>query len=169
MDGWTLNIMGVDPLEVKGRSAVQIALGAVASVLVHEAGHYAVGMIEGKHPRMDGTNVLIDGKPSQAFLGAGFAAQAVGSGLLTIVNKDSDFTYGFTAAGAAQAINYGIFRGGEYSDVKQLDHGDAVAWGSAAYQLILNQVNRRCSCRPVGSSLTRPAASSCAGSARAAT
>lgn len=144
MDGWRFNIMGVDPFDLKGRSAVQIMAGVAASMIVHEAGHYAIGRLEGHSPRIDGTNVLIDANPSQAFLGAGFAAQLAVGGLLTIVNKGSDFSYGFNATTAGQAAMYGITRGtGEYSDVKQLDNGDAIAWGTAGVAAGLTALNRR--------------------------
>lgn len=146
MDGWKFNIMGVDPFDLKGRSIGKVALGAVASIVAHEAGHYAVGLAQGSSPSFNVHEMVVHvpGQPTQEFLGAGFASQALIGGLLTIVNKGSDFTYGFNAGTAVHAGFYGATRGlSEYSDVKQLKHGDAYAWGAAGIGAALTAVNRR--------------------------
>lgn len=131
---WKFNIMGINPSDFKGRDWKVIVAGAVASLAVHEIGHWVVaeshdgGDIHWLENRVTMYNYgSASHTTQQMFRRGGFLGQLVVGGVLTAIPKTrhSDFSLGFNGFTCANTALY-VATGGlneNTSDIKHLDHG----------------------------------------------
>lgn len=135
-------VCGLDVKEMKGKDFGVAALGAVASVGTHIAGHFIAAEIFDVDIHLDGLNEVVDysKNPSSNSLEwvarGGFVFQlAVNTALVEFAN-DSYFTKGFTAFTCAELLSYD-FRHPNDGDFNLLDengangnleHGLFLAW-----------------------------------------
>jgi len=130
--GYQVNVLGVNMNElqnIKAKDCGEVALGAVASVATHIAGHFIFAELAGVDIELDGLNEVVDysKNPSENSLRwmarGGFVFQlAVNTALVELAN-DSYFTKGFTAFTCAELLTYDIRHPGE-GDFNLLDEND---------------------------------------------
>lgn len=134
-DSFEFKFFGVDVKDFKDRNVLPMVIGAVSSLLVHEAGHMVFGNMVG----MD-TNFNIDSMVVEAydydnksddqkllFHSGGFIAQFLVGGALTAINKTrhSDFNVGFNGFTLVNSAVYtttgGLSGDDETSDIYNID------------------------------------------------
>ena len=131
---WEFNIMGITSKHIKNRDWKAVALGAVSSLVVHEAGHLLWAETHGGgHFDWDERAVIMEDydkrshSEQQMFYRAGFLAQLIVGGTLTAIPKTrySDFAVGFNSLATIEMGTYVLVGHGndDTNDVKQLDHG----------------------------------------------
>jgi hypothetical protein len=114
---------GVNAKTFKEANYKAVALGAVASVVTHTAGHYAYAGLTGMRVQQDGLHEIVDGKAPEHnlrdFSMAGFALQnGVGLILTSIpATRQSDFTKGYVTAAFVETAFYPAFFRGESGDL----------------------------------------------------
>ena len=140
--GWDFYFFGVNAKMIKEADYRLVALGAVTSLAVHMAGHYAYAWANGMDVRQDGLCEMIsltENSPKQIreFMQAGFVLQhAVGLALTTIpATRQTDFTRGYVAFAWTETATYPLRNGkGDlyYSD----KYGGNRDWEYAAFMAI---------------------------------
>ena len=105
----------------------EVMLGVVASPVVHELGHIIV--METKGIDYEFTNptkftfYTDDDSDARMVARSGFIAQHAVNLLLTSINRDSDFTRGYTISTALLQLTYPIRNGGEGDLTTMNDRG----------------------------------------------
>jgi hypothetical protein len=137
-------VCGLDVKEMKGKDFGVVALGAVASVGTHIAGHFIAAEIFDVDIHLDGLNEVVDYSkdPSSNSLQwvarGGFVFQlAVNTALVEFAN-DSYFTKGFTAFTCAELLTYNLRhpKDGDFNLLNEndgngdLEHGLFLTWSS---------------------------------------
>ena len=135
--------------DIKNRNIAKVLAGGVASVAVHETGHFLVGRALG----MD-TKYMWNGGPAVGvpdfynrsetdraiFAVAGMLSQSIVGTILTATANESDYTLGFNATSAVANLSY-PFRDSEFSDWHNIPHGKLVCFSNGFYQSILTGFN----------------------------
>jgi|ERR1035437_2386249 hypothetical protein len=109
--GYDFYYFGVNTKMLKEANYWKVAAGAITSVAVHTAGHYAYAGLNGMSVRQDGFNEVISGnepKQTREFMQAGFLTQnLIGLALTSIpVFRQSDFTKGYVAMAFIETVSY---------------------------------------------------------------
>ena len=148
---WEFSFFGINANDFRGRSFTKTFIGVVGSLITHELGHYAVGLMYGNDVYFSSIDtVTVEGDLShgemQIFYAGGFIAQAVVGGVLTLIpaTRKSDFALGFNSFTAASNFLYLREQdSGEYpySDIANLDNGTAIGISSGVYHGVLTYIN----------------------------
>lgn len=125
-------LFGVNVNKLENRNLLEIGVGAAASLLVHEAGHFAVAKINGSSATFRVTSVTAHNTENwsheehQMFARGGFLAQLFVGSILTIIPQTShnDFTIGFNGFTAVNTCKYTLVNyEGKGSDIGYLKNG----------------------------------------------
>lgn len=149
---------GINPADFKGRNAVKVVLGGVASHIVHEFGHYAIGKalnMDVEYKPFD-KSVHVNHHQQHSdddlslFYAGGFIATTVVGTVITALpsTRHSDYTLGFVGFSTIHDTVYGLTGGtggADNSDVYNLDDvgkdGTAIALTSGVYAGILTYIS----------------------------
>lgn len=129
--------LGVNAKTFKEANYKAVALGAVASVATHTAGHYAYAGLTGMRVQQDGLLEVVDGESPEhhlrGFSMAGFALQnGVGLILTSIpATRQSDFTKGYVTAAFAETAFYPVIwrNNGDLHQIKEHGGNDDLMYG----------------------------------------
>lgn len=121
---------GVNTKTFKEVNYWKVAAGAITSVAVHTAGHYAYAGLTGMSVRQDGFNEVAGYGYKERqyieFAQAGFIAQNLVGLVLTSIpaTRQSDFTKGYVAMAFIETVSYPLFEHGENGDLNMSNrHG----------------------------------------------
>lgn len=147
-NAWEINFnFNLD--DIKKRNIGKVLIGGVASVAVHETGHFIAGRAMGMPTRygFDGGPVVWapglndKSETEQAiFAVAGMMSQALVGTALTVWDKDSDYTLGFNGMAAVSNLSYPL-RDNPNSDWKRIPGGKLVTFGHGLYSTGLTLIN----------------------------
>lgn len=110
--GYDFYYFGVNTKTFKEANYWKVTAGAITSVAVHTAGHYAYAGLNGMSVRQDGFKEVVDrgysDKNCREFAQAGFLTQnLIGLALTSIpAFRQSDFTKGYVAMAFIETVSY---------------------------------------------------------------
>jgi len=111
---WDFYFFGVNMKMIEQADYKSVALGAVTSLAVHTAGHYAYAGLTGMHVKQDGFNEYsasgYSAKRYREFAQAGFVFQHAVGLLLTSIpaTRNTDFTRGYVGFALAETLTYPV-------------------------------------------------------------
>lgn len=133
--GWDFYFFGVNPKTFKEANYWKVAAGAITSVAVHTAGHYAYAGLNRMSVRQDGFKEVVGygyaNREYREFAQAGFLVQNLVGLVLTSIpaTRQSDFTKGYVAMAFFEIVTEPLFWPGENGDLNISNrHGGDATW-----------------------------------------
>ena len=136
--------------DIKNRNVGKVLIGGVASIAVHETGHFLVGRAMGMPTRYgfdSGPVVWAPGlndksETDQAiFAVAGALSQCLVGTVLTAFANDSDYTLGFNGMSTVEHLTYPLRGETDTADWSRIPNGKLFFLGTGLYNLGLTTHN----------------------------